>query len=388
MGSGSGVHGSRPVGGARGLGAEVEEDRRRGRRPAMPSIIAWWLLDSSAKPPSARPSTSHSSHSGLERSSCWEKTRAERLQSCSSLPGRGQRGVADVVLEVEVRVVDPQRPAGRRRAGRRAAGGSAARGAGARGSSRGSRRRPGAGPPGAHERADVHVRDGSLLVQEGGVDRGQPVEVALGHRRQLVRTPRTLSAAMAWDFSTEPEFQAQLDWMARVRARGDLAAGDARPRPGAARPRARAAAGAGPRARAVGCAPAARARRTGLRPGQARPHARDPRHVAVRAERLRQPGAGLGQQRAARARRHARAEGALARAAARRRPALGVLDDRARRRRRRPDDARDDRRARRGAGEWVIDGHKWFTLQRLGRRLPHRHGRDRARGARRTSARR
>ncbi len=33
---------------------------------------------------------------------------------------------------------------------------------------------------------------------------------------------------MAWEFSTDPEFQAQLDWMARVRPRGDLAARDAR----------------------------------------------------------------------------------------------------------------------------------------------------------------
>ncbi len=55
----------------------------------MPSIIAWWDFDSSAKPPSARPSTSHSSHSGLERSSCWEKTREDRFESCSSLPGLG-----------------------------------------------------------------------------------------------------------------------------------------------------------------------------------------------------------------------------------------------------------------------------------------------------------
>ena len=30
--------------------------------------------------------------------------------------------------------------------------------------------------------ADVHVRGRSLLVQEGGVDRGEPVEVTLRHR--------------------------------------------------------------------------------------------------------------------------------------------------------------------------------------------------------------
>ncbi len=90
---------------------------------------------------------------------------------------------------------------------------------------------------------------------------------------------------MAWDFSTEPEFQQQLDWMrAFVREEiwpvetifGDLD-------DDAFRRADRAAAGAGPRARAVGGAPGPRARRPGLRPGQARPDARDPRHDAVRA---------------------------------------------------------------------------------------------------------
>jgi len=28
---------------------------------------------------------------------------------------------------------------------------------------------------------DVHVRVGALLVQEGGIDRGEPIEVALDH---------------------------------------------------------------------------------------------------------------------------------------------------------------------------------------------------------------
>ena len=63
----------------------------------------------SAKPPPSRPSTIHISHSGLERSSCWEKIRPASSRSCSSEPGSRQRGVAHVVLEVEARVVDPQR---------------------------------------------------------------------------------------------------------------------------------------------------------------------------------------------------------------------------------------------------------------------------------------
>ena len=56
-------------------------------------------------------STSHSSHSGLARSSGWANTRPARRRSSSSPRGRGQRGVAQVVAGVEVRVVDPHRPA-------------------------------------------------------------------------------------------------------------------------------------------------------------------------------------------------------------------------------------------------------------------------------------
>ena len=41
----------------------------------MPSISAWWVFEIRAKPPSSSPSTIHTSHSGLERSSCWEKIR-------------------------------------------------------------------------------------------------------------------------------------------------------------------------------------------------------------------------------------------------------------------------------------------------------------------------
>ena len=57
--------------------------------PETPSTSAWWLLPTTAKRPSRSPSTSHSSQSGLVRSSCWEKIRAARLRSCSSEPGAG-----------------------------------------------------------------------------------------------------------------------------------------------------------------------------------------------------------------------------------------------------------------------------------------------------------
>ena len=70
--------------------------------------------------------------------------------------------------------------------------------------------------------------------------------------------------------------------------------------------------------------------------------------VAVRAQRVRQCQApDSGNSRDPRAGRHARAEGALAAPAARRRPEVGLLDDRARHRRLGPDAAADARRARR-----------------------------------------
>ena len=61
--------------------------------------------------------------------------------------------------------------------------------------------------------------------------------------------------------------------------------------------------------------------------------------LAARAERVRQPGAGLRQQRDPRARRHGRAEGALADPLLAGDLQLGVLDDRARDRRLGPDAA-------------------------------------------------
>ena len=78
-----------------------------------------------------------------------------------------------------------------------------------------------------------------------------------------------------------------------VRARRDLAARDAGrgARPGGAGPHLRAAAAAGEGARPVGGAPRPRAGRAGLRPAQARPDARGPRHDGVRAQRVRLPGA-------------------------------------------------------------------------------------------------
>ena len=137
---------------------------------------------------------------------------------------------------------------------------------------------------------------------------------------------------VAWDFSTEPEFEEQLEWMRDVRARGDLAdRGDrARHRPGRARPHQRAAAGAGQGAGPVGRAPAAGARRPGLRPGQARPDERDPRHLDLRAatsSAARRPTPATA--RSSRSPGHREQKERWLLPAARRRAPLGVLDDRA-----------------------------------------------------------
>ena len=55
----------------------------------MPSTTAWWVLEISAKRLPSSPWTSHVSHSGFARSSCWEWMRAARLRSCASEPGAG-----------------------------------------------------------------------------------------------------------------------------------------------------------------------------------------------------------------------------------------------------------------------------------------------------------
>ena len=108
-GSGWGTHGSLP---SLEPSGERSNSTLARSTPETPSTSAWWVFESRAKPPSFRPSTSHSSHSGFERSRRWENTRAGERQQRRLVTGLGQGGVADVVGEVERRVVDPQRPAG------------------------------------------------------------------------------------------------------------------------------------------------------------------------------------------------------------------------------------------------------------------------------------
>jgi hypothetical protein len=57
--------------------------------PETPSTSAWWVLLISAKRLSSSPCTSHSSQSGFERSSRWEKIRPASWRSCSVDPGAG-----------------------------------------------------------------------------------------------------------------------------------------------------------------------------------------------------------------------------------------------------------------------------------------------------------
>jgi hypothetical protein len=128
--------------------------------PETPSTNAWCVFEISAKRPPSSPCTIQTSQSGFERSSRWGEVAqllvAARLR---------QRGVTDVVAEVEVGVVHPERPPRlERREGKLLAVAGHAREArfhmGAEGVVLGRR------PLEDHERAHVHVRCLLLLSQE------------------------------------------------------------------------------------------------------------------------------------------------------------------------------------------------------------------------------
>ncbi len=57
--------------------------------PETPSTMAWCVLANIAQRSSSSPSTTHISHRGLERSSCWAMTRPTSLRSSRSPPGAG-----------------------------------------------------------------------------------------------------------------------------------------------------------------------------------------------------------------------------------------------------------------------------------------------------------
>ena len=77
--------------------------------PEAPSMAAWCTFDSTATLPSSRPSITHTSHSGpgaIEREG---GEAADERRELLGRAGRRERGGADVVVEVEVGVLDPQR---------------------------------------------------------------------------------------------------------------------------------------------------------------------------------------------------------------------------------------------------------------------------------------
>ena len=129
----------------------------------------------------------------------------------------------------------------------------------------------------------------------------------------------------AWHGTSPPTLSSRSSWTGCASSSRDRGLADRdrlrRARGGRLPARDQAAAGAREGARPVGRAPAAGPRRPGLRPGQARADARDPRHVAVRARGVRQRRARLGQLGDPRAGRVARPEGALPAPAAGGRPA-------------------------------------------------------------------
>ena len=188
--------------------------------------------------------------------------------------------------------------------------------------------------------------------------------------------------SMAWDFSTEPEFQEQLDWMRQfVREEiWPLETIVARARPGssstASTRRCRR------RSSAAGCGPRTSPDLGGQGFGQVKlglmheilGHARRSRRTRSATRRRTRATSEILALAGTR-----RAEGALAGPAARRRPQVGVLDDRARHRRLGPDaaaDARGARRRRLGHQRPQVVLH-----QRVDRRLPDRHGGHRPRRA-------
>ena len=116
---------------------------------------------------------------------------------------------------------------------------------------------------------------------------------------------------MAWDFETDPEFQEKLDWADEF-VREEVEPLDLRlPATCSSRRSTTPAARSSTRSRsevrdagAVGHPPRPRARRPGLRPAEARAAERDPRPLAVGADRLRLPGARHRQRRDHRPLRH------------------------------------------------------------------------------------
>ena len=108
-GAGRGVHaGGSPSSGGSGARSTIASARST---LAMPSPSAWWVLMISPTSSSSSPSITHISQSGRARSSAIDCTRLTSSIELIAVAGSGQGGEPEVVVEVEVGVVDPDRPA-------------------------------------------------------------------------------------------------------------------------------------------------------------------------------------------------------------------------------------------------------------------------------------
>ena len=108
---GAAAAGSSPsVGAGSSGGTGVRSNRwMNSSAPETPSTAAWWILPIRATLPSWRPSTTWISHSGRARSSGTPTMAPVRSVSSRGPPGAGSDVATDVVVEVEVRILDPQR---------------------------------------------------------------------------------------------------------------------------------------------------------------------------------------------------------------------------------------------------------------------------------------
>ena len=187
---------------------------------------------------------------------------------------------------------------------------------------------------------------------------------------------------MAWDFETDAEYQAQLDW-ADAFVRDEVEPLDlALPGKQYVPPDKRVRQIIDPlkeevrKQRAVGHPPRPRTRRRGATGSSSCRCSTRSSAALVGAADLRLPGPGHRERRDHRPLRHAGAEGALPAPAARRRGLLVLLDDRAARRLR-PDPVQDPGRpGRRRVGHQRVEV---LLLQRQHRGVPHRHGGHRPR---------
>ena len=256
-GSDCGCHGSRSVGGRRRVRAEIEQDGREvDAGDAVDERVVG--LEDQREPIALEPLDEPALPQRLGAVELLGGDPRREQEQLLLGPGRRQRGVADVVLEVEVRVVDPQRPAGLERRRRELL-------PVARDEVQPSadvvevvRRTSAAGPRTSAPRRCACAttwpswwrNEASIEVRRSRCCWGMcsPCETSPSGR---VKGTLRRDGLGFLDRARVPE-QARLD--ARVRARADLAARDAdrRARVGRADPRDRAAAGAGQGAAACG----------------------------------------------------------------------------------------------------------------------------------------